>query len=166
MGLSAIGIYGVLAFSVVRRTREIGIRIAVGASRSSVVAIFLKEAGRLVGAGVLLGLPLALACGRAAESLLYGLLPQDTGTMAGATGILLVFVAVASVLPAWRAARAECRPCATPRIISALGRTAGISRPCSIRSQGRIVGLPDNGAASDFAIDGLMEFREVGLCEG
>jgi macrolide transport system ATP-binding/permease protein len=105
VGLSAIGLYGVLAFSVVRRTREIGIRIAVGASRSGVVLMFLKEGGWLVGAGVLLGVPLALACGRAAESLLYGLPPQDTGTMAWAMGIMLVFASAAAVIPAWRAAR-------------------------------------------------------------
>ena len=105
VGLSAIGLYGVLAFSVVRRTREIGIRIAVGASRSSVVAMFLREGGWLVGGGVLLGVPLALACGRAAESLLYGLPAQDTGTLAGAAGLLLGFAAAAAVIPAWRAAR-------------------------------------------------------------
>jgi ABC-type antimicrobial peptide transport system permease subunit len=105
VGLSAIGLYGVLAFSVVRRTREVGIRIAVGASRSNVIAMFLKEGGWLVGGGVLLGVPLALAGGRAAESLLYGLAPQDAGTLAGAAGLLLVFAAVAAVIPAWRAAR-------------------------------------------------------------
>ena len=105
LGLSAIGLYGVLAFSVVRRTREIGIRIAVGASRSNVVGMFLKEGGRLVVVGVIFGVPLALACGRAADSLLYGLSSQDAGTMAGAVAILLVFAAAAAVMPAWRAAR-------------------------------------------------------------
>lgn len=103
--LSAIGLYGVLAFSVVRRTHEIGIRLAVGASRSRVVAMFLKEGGWLVGSGTLLGVPLALAFGRVAQSLLYGLSPQDTGTITGASGVLLLSAAAAAVIPAWRAAR-------------------------------------------------------------
>jgi predicted permease len=105
VGLSAIGLYGVLAFSVIRRTREIGVRIAVGATRANVVSMVLQEGGWLVGAGVLLGLPLAFACGRAAESLLYDLRPLDTTTLAGATSILLTFAATAVLIPAWRAAR-------------------------------------------------------------
>lgn len=105
MVLSAIGLYGVLAFSVIRRTREIGVRMAVGATRASVVSMFLREGGWLVGAGILLGLPLAVACGRAAESLLYDLRPLDTMTLAVATSLLLAFAAAAAAIPAWRAAR-------------------------------------------------------------
>ena len=105
VALSAIGLYGVLAFSVVRRTREIGIRLAVGASRSSVIALFLKEGGWLVGCGAFLGVPLALACGRVAQSQLYGLSAHDTGTIAWATGLLLLSAAAAALIPAWRAAR-------------------------------------------------------------
>lgn len=67
--------------------------------------MFVREGGGLVGVGVLLGVPLALLCGRAAESLLYGLLPQDAATMAGAAGLLWVFAAAATVIPSWRAAR-------------------------------------------------------------
>jgi predicted permease len=105
VGLSAIGLYGVLAFSVVRRTREIGIRIAVGATRSRIVVAFLKEGTLLVSVGVLLGVPLAMVSGRAADSLLYGLSPQDAGTLAGAIVILLFFASAAATLPVWRAAR-------------------------------------------------------------
>jgi predicted permease len=105
LGLSAIGLYGVLAFSVARRTREIGVRMAVGGSRSGVVALFLREAAWIVSVGVLLGVPLALACGRAAQSLLFGLPPQDIGTIVIATVLLLAFAVAAAVIPALRAAR-------------------------------------------------------------
>ena len=103
--LSAIGLYGVLAFSVVRRTHEIGVRVAVGASRSRVVAMFLREGILLVGSGLLLGVPLAFVSGRIAQSLIYGLSAQDAFTFVGATGLLLVAAGAAAVIPAWRAAR-------------------------------------------------------------
>ena len=105
--LSAIGLYGVLAFSVVRRTREIGIRMAIGAPRSGVMAMFLREGGWLVGGGLLLGIPLALACGRLVESLLYGLQPQDTATILEAIGLLLLIALAAALIPSWRASRID-----------------------------------------------------------
>jgi ABC-type antimicrobial peptide transport system permease subunit len=105
--LAAIGLYGVLAFTVVRRTHEIGIRMAVGAERGRIVRLFLVESAWIVGAGVAAGIPLALVCGRLASSLLYGLAGQDLGTALGSTALLLVAAFAAAVIPAWRAARLD-----------------------------------------------------------
>jgi predicted permease len=107
VALTAIGLYGVLAFSVVRRTREIGIRLAVGAERRRVVAMFLRESAWTVLAGMAAGIPLALGAGRLAASLLYGLKPQDAAT-AILTVVVLSLVSLTAVwLPAFRASRVD-----------------------------------------------------------
>jgi predicted permease len=105
--LAAIGLYGVLAFTVVRRTHEIGIRMAVGAGRGRIVRLFLVESGWIAGAGVAAGIPLVLGCGRLASSLLYGLAGQDLRILLGSTALLLAAAAAAAVIPAWRAARLD-----------------------------------------------------------
>jgi len=105
--LAAIGLYGVLSFSVVRRTREIGIRMAIGAQRREVLAMFLRESGWIVAAGVALGIPLAMGCGKLASSLLYGLEGQDVRTAAIATGVLTLVALAAALIPAARAARVD-----------------------------------------------------------
>jgi ABC-type antimicrobial peptide transport system permease subunit len=105
--LAAIGLYGVLSFSVARRTREIGVRLAVGASRARIVGIFLQESAWMIGAGIAMGLPLALACGKLASSLLYNLTGQDPGTAMTAVAALAVVAFAATVIPAWRAARVD-----------------------------------------------------------
>jgi ABC-type antimicrobial peptide transport system permease subunit len=105
--LAAIGLYGVLAFTVVRRTHEIGIRMAVGAERGRIVRLFLVESAWIVGAGVGAGIPLVLVCGRLASSLLYGLAGQDLRTALGSTALLLMAAFAAAVMPAWRAARLD-----------------------------------------------------------
>jgi len=105
--LSAIGLYGVLAFSVVRRTREIGIRMAIGARPQGILGMFLKQGGWPVIGGLLLGIPLAYACGKLAETLLYGLQPQDTATMLEANGLLLLIAIASALIPSWRAARID-----------------------------------------------------------
>ncbi len=105
VALSAIGLYGVLAFSVVRRTREVGIRVAIGATRGEIVGLFLKEGAWPLIGGVIVGVPLALACGRLAETLLYGLKPVDVATAVSATGLLLMVALGAAMVPAWRASR-------------------------------------------------------------
>lgn len=104
VALATIGLYGVLSFSVVRRTREIGIRVAVGARRSSILGLFLAESAWIVLGGIAMGIPLALGCGRLAASLLYGLQPQDAGTAAIATIFLALAAFAAALIPAWRAA--------------------------------------------------------------
>ena len=105
--LAGIGLYGVLAFSVSRRTREIGIRMAVGADRRGILALVLREGAWMVAAGIAVGVPLALGCGRLAASLLYGLKPQDAVTVFGAVAVLATAALLAALLPAWRAARIE-----------------------------------------------------------
>jgi len=107
VALAAIGLYGVLAFSVSRRTREIGIRIAVGADRAGIVGMVLRESVWIIAAGISVGIPLALACGRFASALLYGLKAQDARTAIGATLLLAAAALIASLLPAWRAARVD-----------------------------------------------------------
>ena len=105
--LAGIGLYGVLAFSVSRRTREIGIRMAVGADRRGILAMVLGESLWIICAGIGPGVPLALLCGRLASSLLYRLKAQDTATAIGATALLTIAALVASLVPAWRAARVD-----------------------------------------------------------
>lgn len=107
VGLAAVGLYGVLSFSVARRTREIGIRMAIGARRSRVLAGFLAESAGLVVAGVIAGIPLALGCGRLASSLLFGLKGEDLTTLIFATVLLAIIAAAAAVIPSWRASRLD-----------------------------------------------------------
>jgi predicted permease len=105
--LAAIGLYGVMSFSVAQRRREIGIRIAIGAPRRTILKQFLIESAWLVLAGAALGVPLMLACGRAAASLLYGLQPEDAATAIAATAVLGAIALAGALIPAWRAARVD-----------------------------------------------------------
>jgi putative ABC transport system permease protein len=105
--LVTLGLYGVLSYMVTRRNNEIGIRIALGAARGRVAAMFAREAVTLVVVGVVIGLGLASASGRLAGSLLYGLQPSDPTTMGMAAALLVVIAIIAAYLPAWRAARVD-----------------------------------------------------------
>jgi ABC-type antimicrobial peptide transport system permease subunit len=107
VALAAIGLYGVLSFAVARRTREIGIRMAIGAQRRRILVEFLKESAWIVAGGIAFGIPLALGCGKLAASLLYGLTSQDARTALLATAVLAAVAFVAALIPAWRAARLE-----------------------------------------------------------
>jgi predicted permease len=102
--LASIGLYGVLAYSVSRRTNEIGIRMALGARPGGVLRMVLGESLILVAVGVAVGVPSALACGRFVASQLYGVPPSDFWTITGAAAILTVVALTASFLPARRAA--------------------------------------------------------------
>jgi putative ABC transport system permease protein len=105
--LAAIGLYGVMAYTVTRRMREIGIRIALGATQGRVAWLVLREVALLAGAGLLAGAPLAFALGRAAESLLFGVKAGDPLVFAAA-GLLLTLVALfGGYLPARRAAKVD-----------------------------------------------------------
>jgi putative ABC transport system permease protein len=103
--LAAVGLYGVLAFIVAQRRREIGVRMALGASARDVVADVMGHGLRLAGIGVLVGLALALAATRLITTLLYGTSPTDVATFASVATLLIVIAAGASALPALRASR-------------------------------------------------------------
>jgi len=103
--LAGIGLYGVLAYNVTQRTRELGLRLALGAAPAGVRMLILKQVGvmALIGAGV--GLAGAFGLGRAAESLLYGMSGRDPVVFGSAVAVLAAVVFAASWVPAWRASR-------------------------------------------------------------
>jgi len=105
--LAAIGLYGVMSFMVVRRTNEIGIRMALGAQRGNIVGMIMREAGTVMIVGLVVGTGLALAAARAASSLLFGLKPRDPLTLALAVVTLSLVAGVASYLPAYRASKLD-----------------------------------------------------------
>lgn len=102
--LSVIGLYGVMAYLVTRRTREFGIRIALGALGSQIARGVIREAGVLVAAGLVIGFGGAWWIGRYVESQLYGVAPADPATIAAAAAILTVVAVAAALFPARRAA--------------------------------------------------------------
>ncbi|MEO8026818.1 MAG: ABC transporter permease [Bryobacteraceae bacterium] len=102
--LAAIGLYGVISYMAARRKNEIGIRLALGASRSQVTGMVLREAGVLVACGLLAGAALSIAAANAVASLLYGLTPRDPATMLAAAVLLAAAAFLAAYLPARRAA--------------------------------------------------------------
>lgn len=102
--LGVVGLYGVVAYSVSQRTREIGVRMALGAQRTSVYQLILKEAGLLVAAGVILGLVCSLAATRLMGNLLFGVSSWDVPTLVAVAIILGTSAMLASYLPARRAA--------------------------------------------------------------
>jgi putative ABC transport system permease protein len=103
--LAVIGLYGVMSYTVARRQREIGIRMALGADRAKVVWMVMREVLWLVGIGVVLGVPAALALMRVVQSQLFGLTAHDPSTMLLATGTLTVVACLAGYIPAVRASR-------------------------------------------------------------
>jgi putative ABC transport system permease protein len=105
--LATVGLYGVMAYMVARRTNEIGIRVALGAAPTQMLAMVLGEAGKLLCVGVAAGLVVALAVGRWAASLLFGLKPYDPAMMATACAGLAVVALLASAVPARRAANLQ-----------------------------------------------------------
>ena len=102
--LSVVGLYGVVAYSVSQRTREIGIRMALGAQRGSVYGLILKEACWLIAAGVAIGLGLSMGAATLMRGLLFGVRTWDAETLAGVAAVLGVCALVASYFPARRAA--------------------------------------------------------------
>jgi putative ABC transport system permease protein len=105
--LAAVGLYGLLAFSVSQRSHEMGVRMAVGADRRDVVRLVLGEGMRLVGIGAAVGVALALALGRVLAALLYETSPIDPPTFAVAAAVLAATAVVACWAPAHRAARVD-----------------------------------------------------------
>jgi putative ABC transport system permease protein len=105
--LAAIGLYGVISYMVVQRTKEIGIRMAIGAERADVLRLILREAGLLTITGLVIGAGLALGAAQAAKSLLYGLKPRDPLTLVAAVVVLSAVAALASFWPAYRASKLD-----------------------------------------------------------
>jgi ABC-type antimicrobial peptide transport system permease subunit len=105
--LAVLGLYGVIAYMVARRRNEIGVRIALGASRRQVIGLVLREAALLLAIGLAVGAGLAAWAGTAASSLVYGLKPRDPMTLGGAITLLAVVALLASFGPALRASRLQ-----------------------------------------------------------
>jgi predicted permease len=109
--LAAIGLYGVMAYTVSRRTNELGIRMALGAQRGDVQWLVLRESIRLILVGIAIGLTAAIAVARALSSvisgMLYGVKPTDVPVFAGSALLLVVVAVLAGFLPAWRASRID-----------------------------------------------------------
>ena len=105
--LATIGLYGVMAYTVARRTREIGVRMALGAERTAVLWLVMKEAPLLAAIGFLIGLPAAVGLGRFLETQLFGLKPADPVTLSIATTTLIVVAFLAGYIPADRATRID-----------------------------------------------------------
>jgi len=102
--LSVVGLYGVVSYSVSQRTREIGVRMALGAERTTVYRLVLKDAGRVIAIGMILGLALSLAAGSGIRSLLFGVRSWDVPTRAAVSAGLALATFLASFIPAHRAA--------------------------------------------------------------
>jgi predicted permease len=105
--LAAVGAYGVLAWTVRQRTRELGVRVALGAQRQDVLLLVLAHGGRLASIGIVVGALAALASGRVLQALLYGVSPRDAATFAVAGSAMLVIASLAALGPAWAATRAD-----------------------------------------------------------
>ena len=103
LALAAIGFYGLLSFQVVRRTSEIGIRIAMGATRGQVIGLFLLQTATILISGILPGIVLTVLVGRSARTLLYGVRETDPWAFAAASCVLIAGGILATLIPARRA---------------------------------------------------------------
>jgi ABC-type antimicrobial peptide transport system permease subunit len=107
LALAAVGLYGVIAYAVTQRTRELGVRLALGATRRQVAAMVLAQGARLAILGVTIGLVAAFALSRVVASLLYGISTTDAATFVTVPVVLAAVALLASWLPAWRATRVD-----------------------------------------------------------
>jgi putative ABC transport system permease protein len=105
VGLALVGLYGVISYSVLQRTREIGVRMAIGARASDVAALVLRQGVRLTGVGILAGLATALALSQLIRAQLFGVRPFDPWTLGAAVAVISITTLAAVALPARRAAR-------------------------------------------------------------
>jgi predicted permease len=105
--LSCIGIYGVMSYVVTRRTNEIGIRMALGAARSNMLWMVVREILTLISIGIVIGVPVTLAGNRLVSNMLFGLKSTDPITLVSASAILLIVAAIAGYLPARKASRVD-----------------------------------------------------------
>ncbi len=105
--IACVGLYGTMSYAVARRTGEIGIRMALGAQRSNVVWMVLREVLIMAVVGLAIGVPAALGMSKFVEELLFGIKPNDPRSLAVAVMILLSAALLAGYLPAWRASRID-----------------------------------------------------------
>jgi predicted permease len=105
--LASIGLHGVTAYSVTRRTSEIGVRVAVGAKPGQVLWLVLRQVVALAGLGLAIGVPVSLIAGESVRSLLFGVAPNDVPALIGAAALMLAVAVAAGLAPAWRAARLD-----------------------------------------------------------
>jgi putative ABC transport system permease protein len=107
LALAVAGIYGVLSYAVTQRTREFGIRSALGSTAADILRLVIRQAMRLLVVGIAIGLAGSLAATKLLVSLLYGVSPLDIRAWLAATATLALAGFVAALLPAWRATRAD-----------------------------------------------------------
>jgi putative ABC transport system permease protein len=105
--LSAVGLHGIIAFAVAQRTREFGIRLALGAGKQQILSLVAGHGLRVALGGVVLGLACAFAAGRLLSGFLYGVQATDTATFAAVTGLMMLCTAVATLGPAVRAMKVD-----------------------------------------------------------
>jgi ABC-type antimicrobial peptide transport system permease subunit len=105
--LAMVGVFGVLAYSVQQRTREFGVRIALGADAKNVLSLVLGNAARMIGAGLVIGLALALVFAQVVAAFLFGVEPRDPVTFASVGVVLVITAMVACAVPALRAVRVD-----------------------------------------------------------
>jgi ABC-type antimicrobial peptide transport system permease subunit len=107
LGLASIGLYGMTAYSVSRRRREIGLRMALGAEQSGVMGLILRQGMLLVGIGVAIGIAASVLVGRALSTLLFNVSPLDPISLTAASVVLMLVALAACYLPARRASRVD-----------------------------------------------------------
>src|SRR5262249_34229987 len=105
--LACLGLYGVMSYNVARRTRELGVRMALGARRAAILSLVLREALAVTLIGAIAGLAASVAGTRVMQSLLFGLTARDPRTFVSATILLIAVASCAAALPAWRASRVD-----------------------------------------------------------
>jgi ABC-type antimicrobial peptide transport system permease subunit len=105
--LASLGLYGTISYGISRRVAELGLRMALGADRGTVLWMVLREALTLVALGAVIGLPLAFLAGRSMQSLLFNVHAADPWSFAGGAVLLVAVAALAAYLPAHRASRIE-----------------------------------------------------------
>jgi putative ABC transport system permease protein len=105
--LAVVGVFGVLAYSVQQRTREFGVRIALGATAASVLRLVISSAGIVIGSGIAIGLAVAALVSRSIATFLFGVQPIDPVTFVLVPLVLIATAAIAVIAPAWRAARVD-----------------------------------------------------------
>jgi ABC-type antimicrobial peptide transport system permease subunit len=105
--MAALGVYGLLSFVVTSRTRELGVRTALGAQRSDLVVLLARKGGVWVACGLVGGLALAMIVSRSMSSLVYGVKPLDWVSLASSWSVLAIVGGLAALVPVWRATRVD-----------------------------------------------------------